>query len=149
MATLAMLSCDAWSLVSWYIESPLLGLIRLGPPEYVALIVFFTGIILLLNFEFLRSLLPREKFYNLQNDIQGIIRDYTQFTWAMDADSVISRCGKLAKELDRLGVPHPDLSTINNREWWDWLNELYALSATKDLKAARAYKVMEGKNDSR
>ncbi len=63
---------DCWSIISFIRNNPtdLLGF--LGPPEYAAIIFFSTGLLISVNFQWLKSLLPSTRFTNLAPEIESV-----------------------------------------------------------------------------
>ena len=57
----------------WIMDNPLLSSFKFGAPEYAAMITLFTGIFLILNYTCIKSMLPSERFYDLQNEIHWLI----------------------------------------------------------------------------
>ena len=132
-----MLSADVWALFGWVDPRGLIGSFNLGPPEYAALVTFFTGALLALNITLIWRQLPHEKFLLIAEEISYVM----QLVVSADEQEkprphLESKLRELSFNLDKLGVvQHPDILDIVG--WYEWLPTLLAMAKTKRLRAAR------------
>lgn len=140
--SLALASGNAWSFYAWVTSSEGLGDFQLGPPEYFALIVFFTGMLIVLNVSWFRAKFPsqRERFYNLHMEIEELIAAHDALGNGEITDHVLAKSRKINRELDSLKIEYPNPLVSDDRPYWEWITRLYGFAATKDIEGARADK---------
>ncbi len=137
--SLAMMSGDAWSVYSWITSNGGIDRFQIGPPEYFALIVFFTGMLVVINVSWLRSRFPSEKerFYKLHAEIEELIIAHDALEHGKMTNHMLSKYRKINRELDLLKIEYPNPPVNDPRPYWEWMTRLYGFSATKDIKGAR------------
>ena len=110
VGTITALAGKAWAAASWAWGNRVSILSQLGPPEYIAAIVFCAGIIVALNYNWINNLRPAVKFRNLAGEIEGIFGNiasdseerYKSYNASLSAKEV-----ELRFKLKKLGISVP------------------------------------------
>ena len=109
-----------------------------GAPEYAALIVLFTGGILIIQYSFLRKLFKSNRFYDMYDDITSVMMVFDK----MELSSQLPLRGEIMllevfrHKLIELKIPCPEVTAYNL--WPPYIVKLAALAKTKQYKKAKA-----------
>ena len=118
--------------------------LSLGVPEYAALLTFFTGALIVVNWAWIHPLIPKRpknQFYDLADDLETLLdslsKDVDKLGLAntYPSHNVEARARELIHKLDHLNVPHPPVE--QPEVWYDRLPSLIAAARTKQLEKAR------------
>lgn len=137
---------DIWSIVRWADKSGYTAMMKLGPPEYAAMLTIFTGLVLWAMFDqiasFFRYLFyrfsKRGQFISLQGEIEELERVFGAVRGSdLRRRDNVNALKVLYWKLAQLGISIPVASTNANSE--TWLHHLSYYAKRGHLKDARKY----------
>lgn len=131
-----------WSGVAWIWGGGLAAVFSLlGPPEYAALAVIFSGASVYSGWHFCRPFLPSRRLEAMSEDIANTRRS---LAWMVGKSQDLAghyeeQVRIVARALDEIKVPHPPLTGRNAVESWNgFLIRLQAEARIRNIRCARA-----------
>ena len=142
LANLIAVAGFVWAAVAWAWHSGLEILEQAGPAEYAAVIAFFTGVLLVLNYRRINRLRPSVRFRELAGEIEEVASETPGQRFYTIGRTPLENRVILAKKLKRLGIetpPNPGYAPY----WKSYLEKLHLYAKLGNIAAARRLWAME------